>query len=89
MIKVGRLAPVTQVCSACGHLDGLKPLDVREWACPACGIRHDGDHNAAKNMRVAAGPAASACGPPIRPVPDLVQRDETGSHGFPPECCAA
>ena len=36
-VKVGRFEPTSQVCSACGHRDGPKPLDVREWACPSCG----------------------------------------------------
>jgi putative transposase len=88
-VKVGRFEPTSQVCSACGHRDGPKPLNVREWTCPSCGTQHDRDHNAAKNVKAAAGLAASACGAPIRPEPVLAQRDETGSHGIPPEACAA
>ncbi|KUL20652.1 RNA-guided endonuclease InsQ/TnpB family protein [Streptomyces regalis] len=88
-VKVGRFEPTSQVCSACGHRDGPKPLGVREWTCPSCGTRHDRDHNAAKNVKAAAGLAASACGAPVRPEPVLAQRDETGSHGIPPETCAA
>ncbi|MFI6488068.1 RNA-guided endonuclease InsQ/TnpB family protein [Streptomyces sp. NPDC050564] len=88
-VKVGRFEPTSQVCSACGHRDGPKPLDVREWTCPACGTQHDRDHNAAKNVKTAAGLAASACGAPIRPEPIPAQRDETGSHGIPPENRAA
>jgi putative transposase len=89
LVKVGRFEPTSQVCSACGHRDGLKPLNVREWTCPACGTQHDRDHNAAINVKAAAGLAASACGAPVRPGPVLAQRDETGSHGFPPEGRAA
>lgn len=88
-VKVGRFEPTSQVCSACGHRDGPKPLDVREWACPSCGTWHDRDHNAAKNVKAAAGLAVSACGAQVRPDPVLAQRDETGSHGIPPETCAA
>ncbi|MGW7018210.1 zinc ribbon domain-containing protein [Streptomyces decoyicus] len=29
---------------------GPKPLDVREWTCGECGIVHDRDHNAARNV---------------------------------------
>ncbi|MFB6678424.1 RNA-guided endonuclease InsQ/TnpB family protein [Streptomyces sp. NPDC056390] len=82
-IKIGRFEPTSQVCSTCGHRDGPKPLHVREWTCPACGIVHDRDVNAAKNVKAAAGLAASACGAEVRPEPVLAQREETGSHGIP------
>ncbi|MET7517119.1 RNA-guided endonuclease TnpB family protein [Streptomyces sp. NPDC005480] len=88
-VKIGRFEPTSQVCSACGHRDGPKPLHVREWTCPACGTRHDRDHNAAKNVKAAAGLAASAWGAPVRPEPVLAQREETGSHGIPPQARAA
>ncbi|WP_189186933.1 RNA-guided endonuclease InsQ/TnpB family protein [Streptomyces albiflavescens] len=88
-IKIGRFEPTSQVCSACGHHDGPKPLDVREWTCTACGTVHDRDHNAAKNVKQAAGLAVAACGAPVRPEPVLAQRDEAGSHGSPPDARAA
>ena len=47
--KIDRFAPTSQTCSACGRLDGKKPLSVREWTCP-CGARHDRDVNAARNI---------------------------------------
>ncbi|MGW6356052.1 zinc ribbon domain-containing protein, partial [Streptomyces sp. NPDC055092] len=81
-VKINRFEPTSQVCSTCGHHDGPKPLDVREWTCPACGSRHDRDVNAAKNVKQAAGLAASACGAKVRPEP-VAQREETGSHGIP------
>ena len=73
----------------CGVKDGPKPLHVREWTCAACGTVHDRDHNAAKNVKTAAGLAVSACGAQVRPGPVPAQREETGSHGFPPEPRAA
>ncbi|WP_405731966.1 RNA-guided endonuclease InsQ/TnpB family protein [Streptomyces sp. NBC_01537] len=51
LTKVDRAFPSSQVCSACGHRDGPKPLHIRTWSCPACGTRHDRDHNAATNVR--------------------------------------
>lgn len=40
----------SRVCSACGADTGKKPLDIREWTCPECGVHHDRDVNAAKNI---------------------------------------
>lgn len=40
----------SQICSNCGYDDGKHTLDIREWTCPHCGISHDRDLNAAKNI---------------------------------------
>ncbi|MCX5424707.1 RNA-guided endonuclease TnpB family protein [Streptomyces sp. NBC_00078] len=89
LVKIGRFEPTSQTCSACGVKDGPKPLNVREWTCTACGTLHDRDHNAAINVKTAAGLAVTACGAPVRPGLVPARREETGSHGFPPETCAA
>ncbi|MER5443726.1 zinc ribbon domain-containing protein, partial [Streptomyces sp. NPDC002790] len=90
LIRIGRYEPTSQACSTCGTKDGPKPLDVREWTCPACGAVHDRDVNAAINVKKAAG----LCGDSLRSVgktgtPRPAPRAETGSQGFPPEPCAA
>lgn len=79
--RIGRLEPTSQVCSACGVKDGPKPLSVRSWTCPACGITHDRDVNAARNV-LAAGRADSlnACGAQVRPGRVPAQRGEAGTH---------
>ncbi|WP_129311260.1 RNA-guided endonuclease TnpB family protein [Streptomyces sp. L2] len=89
LVTIGRFEPTSQTCSTCGTVDGPKPLDVREWTCAACGAVHDRDHNAAINVKQAAGLAVSACGAPVRPGAIPAQREETGSHGFPTGNCAA
>ncbi|MGP6140132.1 IS200/IS605 family element RNA-guided endonuclease TnpB [Jeotgalibaca sp. A127] len=50
IIKVGRWFPSSQICSACGHKDGKKPLEMREWTCPVCDAHHDRDINASVNI---------------------------------------
>ena len=79
--RIGRFEPTSRTCSACGVKDGLKPLHVREWTCPACGERLDRDVNAAVNVARAAGLAVTACGAQVRPgaLPPA-QRSEAGTH---------
>ncbi|MEU0073193.1 RNA-guided endonuclease TnpB family protein [Streptomyces sp. NPDC006332] len=89
LVKIGRFEPTSQTCSTCGIKDGPKPLNVREWTCSACGTVHDRDTNAAINVKTAAGLAVTACGAPVRPGAVPAQREETGSHGFSTERCAA
>ncbi|MES2211894.1 MAG: RNA-guided endonuclease TnpB family protein, partial [Pseudomonadota bacterium] len=49
-IRCGRFDPTSKTCSACGHRLESLPLKVREWICPGCGVYHDRDINAAKNV---------------------------------------
>ncbi len=78
--KIGRFEPTSQVCSACGVKDGPKPLQVRTWACAACGTIHDRDVNAARNI-LAAGRAdkSNACGGQVSPAPVLAPAGEAGT----------
>ena len=79
--KIGRFEPTSQVCSACGVKDGPKPLRIREWTCSACGVTHDRDVNAARNI-VTAGRAGTlnACGDGTRPALAVAAVGETGTH---------
>lgn len=50
--RVSRWFPSSRLCSACGFNSGSKPLAVRSWTCTQCGITHDRDLNAARNILV-------------------------------------
>ncbi len=50
VIKVDKWFPSSQICSECGHKDGKKPLNIREWTCSVCDAHHDRDINASKNI---------------------------------------
>ena len=50
IVKVSRWFPSSQICSNCGHQDGRKSLEIRDWACPICHAHHDRDINASKNI---------------------------------------
>lgn len=47
-IKVDRWLPSSQICSSCLSPTGKKPLNIRTFTCPVCGVTHDRDNNAAK-----------------------------------------
>ncbi|MFI2206193.1 RNA-guided endonuclease InsQ/TnpB family protein [Streptomyces sp. NPDC020192] len=57
--------------------------------CTTCGAVHDRDHDAAKNVKSAAGLAVTACGAPAGSEPVLARRGEAGSRGSPPDARAA
>jgi putative transposase len=65
VVVVDRFFPSSKLCSACGALQKKTPLHVREWTC-GCGVTHDRDVNAAKNL-LAVGLTVSACGGGVRP----------------------
>jgi putative transposase len=61
-VEVVNEAYTTRACSSCGQLtgpSGLRQLVVRQWTCE-CGVTHDRDVNAAKNIaRLRYGAAVS------------------------------
>jgi putative transposase len=80
LVRIDRRYPSAKRCHDCGHVLDALPLDVRQWICPGCGIRHDRDVNAAKNI-LAVGLTVNACGETVRPrraTPDPARPDEAG-----------
>ena len=55
-VQVPRFYASSKICSCCGtvHKDIVNSLSVREWICPDCGVHHDRDVNAAKNILIKA-----------------------------------
>lgn len=50
LIKVSKWFPSTKKCSHCGYINKEIKLSHREWICPHCGVHHDRDVNAARNI---------------------------------------
>ncbi len=96
-VKIDRSFPSTRMCWACKDLTGPKGragLGVRHWTCSTCGISHDRDTNAARNILdeglrvlkteqarvVAAGrtETENACGAYVSPPEMAAIGDEAG-----------
>jgi len=65
LVVIDRWYPSSKTCADCGRSATSMPLQVREWTC-RCGVTHDRDVNAARNI-LAAGLAVTACGGGVRP----------------------
>ena len=66
LVEIDRWFPSSKRCNSCGHIVEKMSLNIREWQCPNCGVNHDRDINASKNI-LAAGLAVSVCGATVRP----------------------
>lgn len=50
LVKVNRFFPSSKTCNSCGWINQNLKLSDREWTCKSCGIGHDRDINASKNI---------------------------------------
>ena len=66
LIGISRWYPSSKRCSDCGFVISKLPLSVRNWVCPECGVVHDRDINAARNI-LTAGLAGVVCGESVNP----------------------
>ena len=78
LVKIDRWYPSSKRCHACGYVLESLALDVRQWVCPECGVRHDRDVNAAKNI-VAVGHTVLASGESVRPTKASVRPARVGA----------
>jgi putative transposase len=81
VVAIDQWYPSSKRCYDCGHILDSLSLDVRLWVCPACGVTHDRDINAALNIQ-AAGLAVFASGEMVRPgraKPVKARLDEGGN----------
>ena len=67
LVKIDKWYPSSKRCFDCGHILETLALDVRVWTCPACGVVHDRDLNAAKNIHAVGLTVFDACGEAVRP----------------------
>jgi putative transposase len=52
VVAVGRWFPSSKTCGDCGHVYAALGRGERVWTCAACGVTHDRDANAARNILV-------------------------------------
>ena len=50
LVKVNRFFPSSKSCGDCGWINQELKLSDREWTCKYCGVVHDRDVNASKNI---------------------------------------
>jgi putative transposase len=67
LVKIDKWYPSSKRCFDCGHILDSLTLDVRVWTCPACGVVHDRDINAARNIHAVGLTVFEACGEAVRP----------------------
>ncbi len=67
LVKIDKWYPSSKRCFECGHILDSLSLDVRSWTCPECGVHHDRNVNAAKNIHAVGLTVFEACGESIRP----------------------
>src|SRR5260370_3629685 len=67
LVRIDKWYPSSKRCFECGHILDSLTLDTRNWTCPACGVVHDRDINAARNIHAVGLTVLEACGEAVRP----------------------
>ncbi len=50
LVVADRFFPSSKLCSECGWKNKNLTLSIRQWSCEKCGVVHDRDVNAARNL---------------------------------------
>jgi len=66
LIAIDRWFPSSKRCFDCGHINDNLQLSDRNWACAECGVEHDRDINASRNILAAGLAVVSAFGEDVR-----------------------
>lgn len=74
LVQIGRFEPSSKKCSVCGKINTKLKLKDREWECSNCGIKHDRDKNAAKNILAIGLEQAKSL--------EISVRESIGSHSL-------
>ena len=87
LVIINRYEPSSKTCSECGSINSELVLNERIWICQGCGVTHDRDENAAKNIRsigirnTAGSAEINACGVAVRPLPSGKASDSETRSG--------
>lgn len=90
LVVADRWFPSSKICNACGvKTKRSMALQVRTWICETCGVEHDRDLNAARNLAAydpAGSSSVAACGALLASAHDdrsgssrASRRDESGT----------
>jgi putative transposase len=91
LIKINRFESSSKTCSECGKTNHELKLSDRKWVCLKCGMLHNRDENAAKNIRQSgigilnteSSPGINAYGVGVRPQLNEAVHSEVGSKQLP------
>lgn len=94
LVVIDRFAPSSKTCSECGAVNESLTLSDRRWVCISCGVVHERDENAARNIRrlgleklnTESSSGMNACGESVRPAVRWAALDEAGSKHFVTMC---
>jgi len=73
LVKVNRFYPSSKTCGDCGWINQELNLSMRDWTCNSCGVIHNRDVNASRNIlkeglkNISAGTVEYKGGEEIRP----------------------